>query len=78
VLGLNYFKTLSAVPLYYIYCIAAFRGISLGEASVVITYTSELYPLHIRTLGLGFSAGFGKVASIFIPTVLGVLAHYYH
>jgi MFS family permease len=74
VLGLNYLRTLNNVPMAWLVAMGAFIGISLGAFTVIITYTSEVYPSHIRTLGLGFSVAVGKVAAVFIPTVMGAIA----
>jgi MFS family permease len=74
VLGLNYLRTLSHVPLAYLFVLGAFIGIALGVAAPYITYTSEIYPSHVRTLGLGFSVAAGKVAAVFIPTIMGIIA----
>lgn len=49
-------------------------GTSLGVAGVYITYTSEIYPTRLRTIGLGFSVGVGKATALFVPTLLGVIA----
>lgn len=49
-------------------------GTSLGVAGVYITYTSEIYPTRLRTIGLGFSVGVGKATALFVPAILGVIA----
>lgn len=49
-------------------------GTSLGVAGVYITYTSEIYPTRLRTIGLGFSVGVGKATALFVPTILGIVA----
>lgn len=49
-------------------------GTSLGVAGIYITYTSEIFPAHLRTLGLGFSVSIGKATALFVPTLLGLVA----
>jgi len=51
-------------------------GTSLGVAGVYITYTSEIFPAHLRTIGLGFSVSIGKATALFVPTVLGLVAQW--
>ncbi|MEF2082343.1 MFS transporter [Pseudomonas aeruginosa] len=49
-------------------------GTSLGVAGIYITYTSEIFPAHLRTIGLGFSVSIGKATALFVPTALGLVA----
>jgi MFS family permease len=49
-------------------------GISVGVTVIYITYSSEIYPAAVRTVGLGFSVAVGKVVAVAIPTVLGMVA----
>jgi len=74
VLALNYLRTLPTVSHVYLYVLGAFIGTAVGANVIYITYTSEIYPSHVRTLGLGFSVSTGKVAAVFTPTVMGMIA----
>jgi MFS family permease len=49
-------------------------GISVGVTVIYITYSSEIYPAQVRTVGLGFSVAIGKVVAVFVPTLLGAVA----
>ena len=71
---LNYLHTLPEVPNFYLYVVTVVLGLSLGAHSVLITYSTEIYPSHVRTLGVGFSIGVGKIAAVMCPTVMGVIA----
>jgi MFS family permease len=74
VLMLNYLHTLPNVPMTYLYATALVLGLSLGTHTVLITYSTEIYPSHVRTLGVGFSVGVGKIGSMLCPTLMGVIA----
>jgi MFS family permease len=74
VLILNYLHTLSGITLVHLLIPGAFIGISLGVAAIYITYSSEVYPSHVRTLGMGFSVAVGKITAVFVPTVMGAIA----
>ena len=63
IIALNYLQTVPDVPSVYIYLITAILGLSLGTHSVLITYSTEIYPSHVRTLGVGFSIGVGKIVA---------------
>ena len=74
VLALNYLHTLSGVSFSQLLIPGTMIGISLGVSAIYITYTSEIFPAHLRTIGLGFSVAMGKVTALFVPTVLGAVA----
>lgn len=71
---LNYLHTLPVVPKLYLYAITVILGLSLGTHSVLITYSTEIYPSHVRTLGIGFSIGVGKITAALCPTIMGMIA----
>ena len=77
VLYLNYLHQLGGATLGSLYVPGVLIGISLGVAAVYITYTSEIYPSHLRTIGLGFSVGVGKVTALLVPTVMGAFAQHF-
>jgi MFS transporter, putative metabolite:H+ symporter len=74
VLTLNYMLSWTSVTLLQLFIPGTLIGISLGVSAIYITYTSEIYPSHLRTIGLGFSVAVGKVTAVFVPTVLGAVA----
>jgi len=45
----------------------------LGAWGVVMCYTAEPYPTHVRGTGYGFASGFGRIAGIIGPTLIGYL-----
>lgn len=45
----------------------------LGAWGVVYTYTPELYPTHIRALGNGWAAGFGRIGGMTAPALVGAM-----
>ena len=54
--------------------IGAMMGVSVGVTVIYITYSSEIYPDQIRTIGLGFSVAIGKVVAVVVPAALGAIA----
>ncbi|MDR1777075.1 MAG: MFS transporter [Desulfovibrio sp.] len=74
IVTLNYMQTLPEVPKVWLYMTTVVLGLSLGTHSVLITYSTEIYPSHVRTLGIGFSIGVGKITAALCPTVMGVIA----
>ncbi|REE07394.1 AAHS family benzoate transporter-like MFS transporter/SHS family lactate transporter-like MFS transporter [Paraburkholderia sp. BL27I4N3] len=76
ILYLNYLHRLGGASLTSLYVPGILIGISLGVAAVYITYTSEIFPSHLRTIGLGFSVGVGKVTALAVPTALGAIAQH--
>ena len=74
IIALNYLQTVPDVPSVYIYLITAILGLSLGTHSVLITYSTEIYPSHVRTLGVGFSIGVGKIVAAACPFAMGFIA----
>ena len=52
---------------------AAMSFFNRGAWGVIYTYTPELYPTHIRALGSGYAAGFGRIGGIIAPALVGSL-----
>jgi len=46
---------------------------ALGAWGCVYTYTPELYPTHIRGVGVGWAAAFGRVGAFIAPFTVPVL-----
>jgi nitrate/nitrite transporter NarK len=67
VLDLNYMLTRSNITLAQLLLPGTLIGVSLGVSAIYITYTSEIYPSRLRTMGLGFSVALGKVTALFVP-----------
>lgn len=76
VLYLNYLKTQTGVVLTDLFVPGVLIGISLGVAAIYITYTSEIYPSHLRTVGLGMSVSVGKMTAVLVPVLLGLVAEH--
>ncbi|PSP85012.1 MFS transporter [Halobacteriales archaeon QS_1_68_17] len=47
-----------------------------GAFGVMFAYTSESFPTEVRSTGLGFATGVGKVAAVGGPVVVGFLTQY--
>ena len=52
---------------------AAMSFFNLGAWGVIYTYTPEQYPTHIRALGSGWAAGFGRIGGMLAPMLVGVM-----
>lgn len=74
---INYLKTIPGVPLSAIYVIAALIGCGMGAHTVLISYSSEIFPSHVRSLGLGFAVAVGKGTAMLAPFMLGIIAQKY-
>ena len=74
---INYLKNLPEVPLSAIYVIAALIGCGMGAHTVLISYSSEIFPSHVRSLGLGFAVAAGKGTAMLAPFMLGIIAQKY-
>ena len=54
--------------------IVAMVGAStLGTQILVYTYTAQFYPTSIRSTGLGFATGVGRIGAVSAPIMIGVL-----
>ena len=49
----------------------------MGAWTVLITYSTEIFPTRIRSLGTGFAVGVGRVGPVLAPAVLGAIAQHY-
>ena len=74
VLVLNYLLSVPGIGFGQLLVPGTMIGFSLGVTTIYITYTSEIYPDHLRTIGLGFSVAVGKLTAVFVPTILGAAA----
>ena len=75
--SLNYLKTLSGVDVTTLAIIATLIGCGHGYNTVLITYTGEIFPSHVRSMGAGFAVAIGKAAAFMAPFALGVISQYY-
>ncbi len=57
-----------------VYVCLAFAGLGMGGMTVSITYTNEMMPSHVRTMGTGFAIGIGRLTAMVAVPLLGVLA----
>jgi MFS transporter, putative metabolite:H+ symporter len=74
---LYYLKATSVVSMPAIYTIATILGWGMGVYTILIGYSSEIFPSHVRSLGIGFSVGVGKVAAMAAPLLIGIIAQTY-
>ncbi len=49
-------------------------GIGLGVHSILIAYSSEIFPSHVRATGNSLSIGMGRLSAVFSMMALGVIA----
>ncbi|OYT62234.1 MAG: MFS transporter [Thermofilum sp. ex4484_15] len=73
IFGFAYSKT----SLELIAWIAVISFFCLGAWGVVMTYTAEVYPTRIRGTGYGAASGFGRLAGLIGPTIIGFLLDRY-
>lgn len=71
---LNVMKAMGSHDIVGLAALGSMIGVSVGVTVIYITYSSEIYPAAVRTVGLGFSVAIGKVVAVFVPTVLGMVA----
>ncbi len=57
--------------------ISAISFFCLGAWGVVMTYTAEIYPTRIRGTGYGAASGFGRLAGIIGPAIVGFILDSY-
>lgn len=57
-----------------VYVCLAFAGLGMGGMTVSITYTNEMMPSHVRTIGTGFAIGIGRLTAMVAVPLLGLLA----
>lgn len=77
VIYLNYLKTQTGVSMATIYVIATLIGIGMGAHTVLISYSTEIFPSYVRSLGVGFAIAVGKVAGMAAPALMGFVAQQY-
>lgn len=59
-------------PLVYV-CLA-FAGLGMGGMTIQITYTNEMMPPHVRTIGTGFAIGCSRLTAMIAVPILGAFA----
>jgi len=65
--------SLSRSPLELVFWLSLICFFCLGAWGVVMCYTAEPYPTPVRGTGYGFASGFGRIAGIVGPTLIGYL-----
>lgn len=60
------------VPVVYV--MLAIAGLGMGGMTISITYTNEMMPSHVRTMGTGFAIGIGRITAVLAVPLLGYLA----
>ena len=73
VLSFFYYRSLPAVPFYFIQVSTATLGFGLGAHSVLIAYSSEIFPSHVRAVGIGLAIAAGRVGAMVSQTFLGMI-----
>jgi MFS family permease len=63
------------VTLLYIATVAI--GIGVGVHSVLIAYSSEIFPTHVRATGTSVAIGVGRLSAVFTMMGLGLVANYF-
>lgn len=64
---LSFFQDLNGVILIVLFAFGRF--FSKMCFAVVFSFTAELYPTPLRTLGVGYSSAFGRVGSFLMPFI---------
>ena len=65
----------SATPdVNLLYIATVIIGIGLGVHSILIAYSSEIFPSHVRATGNSLSIGVGRLSAVFSMMALGVVA----
>jgi MFS family permease len=57
-----------------VYAMLVVAGLGMGGMTISITYTNEMMPSHVRTIGTGFAIGIGRLTSMVGVVLLGALA----
>jgi hypothetical protein len=57
-----------------VYLMLAMAGLGMGGMTISITYTNEMMPAHVRTIGTGFAIGIGRLTSMVVIPLLGAMA----
>lgn len=69
--------SMESVPYPLFVLVTGLVGWSFGVYVIIITYTNELFPSHIRSLGVSFGINIGRALTIITPIVMGVIADNY-
>lgn len=69
VMGFAYSKTAEELVLW----LSLICFFCLGAWGIVMCYTGEVFPTRVRGTGYGFASGFGRIAGIVGPTLVGYL-----
>ena len=62
---------LNAFMLYILVAIAG--ATTIGSQIILYSYASQYYPIEIRSTGLGWASGIGRLGGILGPTLGGVI-----
>ncbi|WP_316860206.1 MFS transporter [uncultured Cohaesibacter sp.] len=74
-LGVMYYMYVSQnINVPVVYAMLAIAGLGMGGVTIQITYTNEMMPSHVRTMGTGFAIGIGRITAMIGVPMLGVLA----
>lgn len=69
--SLGYGKSMNVVLLYVIVAIAG--AATVGTQNLTHSYTSQFYPVTMRSTALGWALGVGRIGGILGPTLGGIL-----
>jgi MFS family permease len=57
--------------------LACSAGWFMGAWTVLITYSTEIFPTRIRSIGAGFAVGVGRIGAVIAPGLMGAIAQHY-
>ncbi|MDF2502081.1 MAG: transporter [Anaerosporomusa subterranea] len=57
-----------------LYIATIMLGFGMGQHSILIAYSSEIFPSHIRAVGTSVSIGAGRASAVFTMLLLGYIA----
>ena len=59
---------------YFLYFLVTIAGAAtIGSQILLYTYVAQYYPMHIRSTGLGWASGVGRIGAIVGPMLGGIL-----
>ncbi|WP_337996540.1 MFS transporter [Oleispirillum naphthae] len=71
-----YMSYTHSISVPVVYAMLAIAGLGMGGMTISITYTNEMMPSHVRTMGTGFAIGLGRITAMIAVPLLGVLADF--
>lgn len=73
--SIMYVASQMGTPDITLLCVAtAIIGIGVGVHSILIAYSSEIFPSHVRATGTSIAIGVGRLSAVFTMMALGLVA----